>query len=160
MKLTKIIAATLVIGAGFMSAPAMAAGPFYAGLGVGQATCSGCDSQTGFPISGGYQMNPGVAAEVSYMDFGSSNGVRTSAFGVYGVGSLPMGNNISLIGKLGGTRASASGGGESVSSTGLGFGLGAAYALSSTTEARLTWDRVSFDGGDVNFISLNGIFRF
>jgi Outer membrane protein beta-barrel domain len=160
MKFTKTLAASLFIAAGFISAPAMAAGPFYAGLGVGQATCSGCDSQTGFLVSGGYQMSPTIAAEVSYMDFGSQGGVRSSAFGIYGVANLPMGNNISLLGKLGGTRASASGSGVSASSTGLGFGLGAAYTISPTTEARLTWDRVSFDGGDVNFLALTGIFRF
>ena len=101
-------------------------------------------------------MNPTVAAEVSYLDFGKQGDSRLSALGVYAVGNLPMGNNISLIGKLGATRASAG----DFSNTGLGFGIGASYALSPTTEGRLTWDRVSFDGGDVNFISLNGIFRF
>lgn len=156
MNFTKTLAATLLIGAGFISAPAMAAGPFFVGLGVGQATCSDCDSQTGFQLSAGYQMNPTVAAEVSYLDFGKQGDSRLSALGVYAVGNLPMGNNISLIGKLGATRASAG----DFSNTGLGFGIGASYALSPTTEGRLTWDRVSFDGGDVNFISLNGIFRF
>ncbi len=160
MKFTKTLAATLLIGAGMLSTSAMAAGPWYGALGFGQASCSGCDSQTGYQITGGYQFNPSVSGELTYSDFGKSGGVSSSAVGLYALGNMPIGNNFSLLGKLGATRGEAKGSGVSASNTGLGFGLGGAFTVTPQTDIRLQWERVKFDGGDVNFTSLSATYKF
>ncbi len=163
MNFTKTLAATLLIGAGLMSAPAMAAGPFYGGLNIGQFKindCNGSCTGTGYKLSAGYQFNPSVAAEVSYADSGKIEGVTANAFGVAAVGTLPVGNKISLLGRVGLNNAKIKGDGGSESNTSLGFGVGAAYALSPTVDLSLEFERFKFKEGSGNFVSAGAKMKF
>jgi OmpA-OmpF porin, OOP family len=190
MKLTKIIAATLLISAGLMSAPAMAAGPFYGGVSIGQSkfndACNGVsgagvrcsDSDTGYKILGGYQINPNVAVEATFADlgqakasdnFGNFISQKGSGFGVGVVGTLPLANNFSLLGRLGFTRgeiktSSNVGSVPNVSSTELSFGVGASYAVTPTVEIRGEWEQFKIEdgniGGKANLLSIGAVMKF
>jgi OmpA-OmpF porin, OOP family len=185
MKLTKIIAATLLISAGLMSAPAMAAGPFYGGVSLGQSsfkdTCDGAagagincdDSDTGYKIFGGYQINPNFGVEVTYADLGklsiSGGGafgqVKANGFGVGVVGTLPVANNFSVLGRLGIYRGEAKassnvGVNGKESSTELGFGLGASFAVTPAVDLRGEWEQFQFDGDKVNLLSVGVAMKF
>lgn len=171
-------------------------GQFYVGIGLGQAeangvcddiraivaglgTVSSCDEKdTAWKLFGGYQFNRHFALEASYFDYGSISasgqtfGVPfrltgdTSAFGVAGVGILPLGNQFSLFGKVGLLRTeidvSASGVGgsrsESDSETGLHFGVGAMFDLGRNFSIRAEWERN--DEAEIDMVSVGFRFRF
>ncbi|MGB9149375.1 MAG: porin family protein [Burkholderiales bacterium] len=164
MNFTKTLAATVLIGAGLMTAPAMAAGPWYGGLNIGQFKandCSGDCSDTAYKLLAGYQFTPNVGVEVAYMDGGKIGGVKPTAFGVGVVGTFPVGNGFSLLGRLAVNNAKAKPDvGSSESSTELGFGLGAAYAISPAVDLSLEFERVKFKGGDGDLVSLGAKMKF
>lgn len=89
-----------------------------AGFGAAQNKVSGVDflpgteqktNATGFKIYGGYQFNKNWAAEMSYVDLGKFSAqsnflnttVKTSAFTLSAIGSLPVSDQFSVFGKLG-----------------------------------------------------------
>lgn len=163
MKMNKTLAA-LLIGAGLISAPAMAAGPFYGGLNIGQFKandCSGDCSDTAYKLLAGYQFTPNVGVEVAYADGGNFQGAKPTAFGVGVVGSFPVGNNISLLGRLAINNSKVKfDGGGSDSSTELGFGFGAAYAITPAIDLSLEWERFKFKNGDGDLVSLGAKMKF
>ncbi|MGB8339619.1 MAG: outer membrane beta-barrel protein [Burkholderiales bacterium] len=163
MNFTKTLATTLLIGAGLMSAPAMAAGPWYGGANIGQSKfidlCSGfsaCDdTDTSFKIFGGYSFTPNVSGEIGYLDIGKAkvtlNGINATASGnavyVDAVGNYPVGNNVSLLGRIGfanaKAKAVAGAGSASDSTTKLHWGLGASYDFTPAVSLRGEWEQVT-----------------
>ena len=187
-----------------------AAKGFYAGLSLGQAkakgacdsdasvTVSNCnDSDTSWKIFGGYQFTPNFALELGYNDFGRVSGdatavlggstftgnakIEATAFELTGVGSLPLGHQFSLYGKLGvyyaETKSSATvrqttppfaSGSASTSdnNTNLTFGFGARYDITRNIAVRAEWQRFSKVGsddtgkGDIDVLAIGGLYRF
>ena len=187
-----------------------AAKGFYAGLSLGQAKFKGaCDSEPGITISnckdndtswkvfGGYQFTPNLALELGYNDFGRVSGdalaslggstftgnaeVEATAFELTGIGSLPLGHQFSLYGKLGvyyaETKSSANvqqttppfaTGSASMSdnNTNLTFGFGARYDITRNIAVRAEWQRFSKVGsdqtgkGDIDVLAIGGLYRF
>jgi OOP family OmpA-OmpF porin len=183
---------------------------FYAGLSIGQSKFPGaCDSSSGVTLSnckdtdtawkifGGYQFNPYLAVELGYNDFGriSSDAtvsmagstfagnakIEATAFELTGVGSLPLGQQFSLYGKLGvyyaETKSSANvtrttppfaSGSSSASdnNSNLTFGFGARYDLTKNIGLRAEWQRFSKVGGDstgkgdIDVLAIGGLYRF
>ncbi len=183
---------------------------FYAGLSIGQSkfkgacdskagvTLSNCkDSDTAWKIFGGYQFTPNLAVELGYNDFGriSSDAVVTmggstfagnarieaTAFEATGVGTLPLGHQFSLYGKLGvyyaETKSSANvtqttppfaSGSSSASdnNTNLTFGFGARYDVTKNIALRAEWQRFSKVGsdstgkGDIDVLGIGALYRF
>jgi opacity protein-like surface antigen len=153
--------------------PAMAEG-FYAALDLGQATAK--DACTGLPpgttgckdtaplyrIAGGYQFAPMWGAEVSYAVYGKESAGtlgsfsldwQFSGFQVSGIGTFPLGNDFSLIGKLGiaQTKIELTSGGlsESATSTNLAYGIGAQYDFTKSVAVRAQYEDLG-TVGDTN----------
>ena len=123
--LRSISAASLILG--LAATPGLAqAENWYGGASVGQSkakdigtcdldiTCSSDDTDTGWKIYGGYQFHPNGAIEIGYVDLGKFTASGTDSFlGAVSadwkangftaalVGSLPVGQNFGLMGKLG-----------------------------------------------------------
>jgi OOP family OmpA-OmpF porin len=199
MKTLKVLAISgLLIGA----APAFAqwSGGFSAGvtstslntsgLAVAGATASSIskdERDTGYKIQAGYQFAPNWAVEFGYVDLGKFNAVNNVTAPVVGsvrvdgkadgwnavaVGTLPLSNGFSLLGKLGTiystASATASVSGAVVLPAGTqanwkksewnwAYGLGVQYDINKTMSLRGEWDR--YDGlrvsGTSNKISVN-----
>lgn len=159
---------------------------FYLGASLGQSTfrefCSGgptvlsCDdTDTAWKLFGGYRFNRYVALEGTYVDWGEVSGIladptprvvplRQTATGVAVVGSIPLGPEFSLFGKLGylwveqERPASASGSFERKEEE-AHFGAGARFAFTPNWVARLEWERTSEDT-KVHTLSIGLEYRF
>jgi OmpA-OmpF porin, OOP family len=158
---------------------------FYAGAGIGttkigddQFDNAGIDdSDTGFKIFGGYTFNENWGIEVSYFDFGEASAsqggdsvsVGVSGLSAAGVGRLPLNDMFSLYGKLGFASydvdakfniAGFGRGSASDSDSDMIYGVGGALSFGGNFEARLEYEAINVSDGDVNMISLGGLFRF
>lgn len=192
-------AAVLILG--LAAIPSMVqAEAWYAGASVGQSkakgiicdldiTCSSDDTDTGWKIYGGYQFNPNGAVEFGYVDLGKVKASGTdsflgaasidweaSGFTAALVGSLPVGQNFGLMGKLGlfhwdlDANASSSvfgSGSDTASGTDLTYGLGLKYDFSKTVGVRAEWERFKDVGddnttgqGDIDLLSVGLVFKF
>ncbi len=195
--------------------PAMAqSAGLYGGIGFGNSTvkddtscsdlaglfdpgfsCSSDDTDTGWKVFIGNQLNENAAVEFGYVDLGKITGsasgtvlgtpvsvnadVKAKGFNVSLVGSLPVSNEFSFMGRIGLFRwdidatASANVGGfpgsasESDNGVDLSFGLGAQYDFSKKAGIRAEWERFQDVGNqdttgqsDVDLLSLSLVFRF
>ena len=163
----------------------------YAGASIGQTTASdGCsgiivpgitcnDSDTAWRILGGYQIDRNFAVELGYHDFGK---VKATGFGVNGevtanawelvaVGTLPLRNQFSVYGKLGGYRGdtqlrSNAGFSGSDTNTDITFGVGGRYDFSPQIAFRAEYQAYQSVGGDTvgssdfDVISVGALFNF
>jgi OOP family OmpA-OmpF porin len=184
----KRLGLTALAALGLMAATAAQADTqpgFYAGAGIGTTKISDDafdgtgidDSDTGFKIFGGYDFNQNFAVEVGYFDFGEASareGGDSLSVGVTGltasaVGRLPVSDMFALYGKLGFASydvkakfsiAGFGSGSESDSDSDLIYGVGGALSFGGNFEARLEYEAINVDGGDVNMLSVSGLFRF
>lgn len=198
MKLKKITVALLGFSALVAAPVAFAAGatPWYVGGSIGQTTmkdgCTGfvgaCDDKdSGNKFFGGYQFNPNLAVEASYVGMGkaTASGVvfglpytgtaKATGWGAAAVGTLPVNKEFSVFGKLGVVMSelkySEVYGGVpynfSGASTGANFGFGAKYDFSSNVAVRAEWERFSDVGNeattgtsDIDMLSIGVVFKF
>ncbi len=147
------------------------------------------DTDTGYKIQAGYTINPNFAIEGGYVNLGKfslTNNVTAPVVGslkgsgkadgwnLVAVGSLPIGNDFSLIGKLGTIYSTTkvdlatSGAVVLVAGTPINreknewnwtYGLGLQYALSKTISLRGEWER--FDKlGTNSGINATGEYNF
>lgn len=159
--------AQVYVGGGF--------GPSHVNLDC-PAILGSCDtSDTGYKLYGGYKLNPAVALEVAYVDFGKAKftGGSLAADGflinaafrhnftreLNGVARLGV---AALDTKLSGPRVI--GGSQTDSSTKLYFGLGAEYALQKnfklTAGADFTSAEFQGDSGAVRLLSIGAQYDF
>lgn len=146
-------------------------------LGSGTGLFGSEDRSTAYSLSVGSYINPNLALEAGYTDFGDVDrgGGRTQAEGVNlsVVGKLPLGSGFSLMGKLGTTYArtrvtSALGSGIEAgreSRFGWAYGVGAELLLSPEWSAVLQYEghKLKFAGGvreRINVGSLGLRYRF
>ena len=163
---------------------------FYAGLSIGQSSadvdCTGAttcdDKDSAWKILGGYRFNRNLAVEFGYTDLGAvsaSDGVdsvkiESTAFELVAVGSFPIAEKFSLLGKIGmyrgetdGTVSGSVSGSVSESNTDLTFGVGVQWDFTKNLAARAEWQRYSDVGGgdigdsaDVDVMSIGVIWKF
>ena len=156
----------------------------YIGVGVGSAQASNVDgTSSGITLSGGntsngstkiyggFQFTPNWGIEAQYSDLGNRNlavsgfnvvvpigSLKGSQYSIAGTGTLPLGANFSLLGKLGvsanrgtlnvnapGITASAS-----QNRTDLLIGVGVSYSITSKVAVRLEYEdfgKFSNNGG-------------
>mgnify|MGYP003385510524 CR=1 FL=1 len=165
----KKIAAVALLSA-FIAAPVVAQDMYIgANLGSAQIDVTGLDASTAFSVLGGYTINSNFAAEVAYVNFGSVDivpgvTVKSSALSVSGVGSFPLNDQFSLIGKLGlaSTNIEVTGA-PSEKNTGLTWGVGAQFNVDKQIGIRAGYD--AYKVGDVvtedeNVMSIGAIFKF
>jgi OOP family OmpA-OmpF porin len=200
-----LVGAVFAVGAAAMSSAALAQQMrdtgLYIGGSFGQSTadidCGGTtscdDSDTSWKVFGGYQVNRNFALEVGYGALGEVTAstpaffvgptlipaadvkIKTTAWEVVGIGSLPLGERFSLFGKVGlyvadtdievvfaglGTATDAD------DNVDLTFGFGARYDFTRNFGVRAEWQRYGdvkagdFDKFDVDVMSVGIVFRF
>lgn len=171
-----------------MTAQADVGPGFYAGVGLGTTEVSeesiedfiADDSDTGFKFFGGYSFNEFFAIEASYFDFGEASGTIEDPFfgdidfdaGVSGisaavVGRIPAGDMFSVFGKVGFAQydvevevsIDGESGSDSESETDMVYGGGAALSF-GVFELRAEYEVLNVEDGDVNMISVSGLYRF
>lgn len=129
---------------------------FYGGVTVGRSRTSDLSgvalnksSDTVGGILGGYQFTKNWGVEAQYtsagkFEAGTASGKGT-AYGISGVGTLPINDQISLYGKLGfasvKTTLSNAGGSSGATRTAPTYGFGAQYNLTPAVGLRMGWDR-------------------
>lgn len=130
------------------------------GVGIPAGTrMTGGDSNEGMlKLYGGYQITPNWGIELQYSDLGKRDVVARTATGapivagtfkatqysIAGTGTLPLGANFSLLGKLGISnnhgKISVLGQSDSGSKTSLMAGVGVAYNLTPALAVRLEYE--------------------
>lgn len=160
----KILAVALLSA---VAAPAMAESidlsGFYAGLTLGQGNANFTAPAAGYVIEnpknkpvygafGGYRYNSNLAVElaytgVSYLYSTAPAGIRYLSkqivFSVAAVGTYPINDSFSLLGKLGVARSSSENNAvaeQNTSRVAPTFGIGAEYKFTPNVAARLTVD--------------------
>ena len=175
-----------------MATPAMA--QYYGGISLGKSnhkqnqadwsqagsTSTFSDKDTGYKIFGGYSFNQNFAVEGGYTDLGKytaniTNGasagqasVKTNSWNLFGVGTLPLGNDFSVFAKLGMTSnyskmSFASTGGAYLAAdsgtkrkSSVAWGLGGSYAFNKNISARLEYEDFGNAGEDNGSFTLPG----
>jgi len=153
----------------------------YVGFGVGrskfESDCSSgfaCESRdTGYKLFMGGRLHEMVSLEVGYIDFGkvSRDGGSLNAHGatLSLVGSLPVAEGISLIGRVGTTyastnRSAAVGSTGSENGFGVHYGAGVGFSLTRTVQLVAEWERhqVAFrdSSRDLDIYGVGMRFRF
>lgn len=145
-----------------LAAPAFAEG-MYAGVNLGQSDADGFSANS-FSILGGYTIDKTLAAEVAYVDLGSDSSVDVSALSVSAVGSYPINDQVSVLGRLGiastKVEVSVPGFSGSESKTALTYGIGGQYNVSSTVGVRVGYDIYKAEGDDVSNLSIGAVMKF
>ncbi len=154
------------------SVTSVAAEGFYAGGAVTsmQAEDGGLEVETtNLTAIAGYQVNQTFAVEGEFSfpvqeDEISGVDVGLTSLGVFGKASFPLSPEFSAHGRIGfvNLEIEASGGGETVSDdeTGIAFGVGGEYAITSTAAIRADATFGDIDGVDLTALSLGAVFSF
>jgi OOP family OmpA-OmpF porin len=175
---------TTLLGALFSLAALAQESRPYLGAALGQSkfkewcdpTLAACDDKDSTrKLFGGYRFNRYIAVEGSYIDWGevtatSSGGVNLAAdqhsYGIAAVGSLQLGPQFTVFGKLGLLRTEQetrriSGPNPSTfqrEETELHYGIGARYSLSSEWGLRAEWENT--EKLEVQMLSIGAEFTF
>ena len=192
--LSAIVAGAALLASSAVMAQAAPGG--YLGFGIGSATAkdfcdngfTSCDdTANGWKILGGYQVSKHLAFEAAY-SVGSDYKASATVFGVPGsveasanflegtvIGMLPLGDRFALLGKIGlnfwslDVSASALGGSESESDSGIGltYGFGAQFDFTPKFGMRAEYqmypdvgDDSTTGQSDVSVLSASVYFRF
>jgi len=118
-----------------LSAPALA--QMYLGAGVGAADTD--NNETSWKLYGGYQFNPTWGIELGYNDLGSYRGSNIESWTLAGTGTLPIGTDWLLLGKVGAASNHPHFGSEN-RHTDLLVGIGVGYNLQKNIALRLEYE--------------------
>lgn len=108
-------------------------------------------SDTGGKIYGGYQFNPNFSLETGYATLGKFQSAAGEAKGtgvfVDAVGTLPLSNNFSLLGRVGAFNGKFENAfaGTTDKGTNVKVGAGVQYDFSPNLGLRGEWERYRFD---------------
>lgn len=161
-----------------MTGTALAQNGFYAGASIGQATIDGCDGftncddeDTAWKIFGGWELNPTIAFEAAWVDFGEVSGsigssavsAKTDGWTLAAKGSLPLNEQFGVFGKLGMIRWDVEGGGAASGIDDDGtdpmYGIGAQYMLTDRLGIIGEWEWYDIDA-DVDLLSVDALIKF
>jgi OmpA-OmpF porin, OOP family len=148
-------AAALLVSAG-ASAQSGTTGGFYVGAEVGNADV-GPEDDTAIKILGGYQFHPNVAAEVSYGMLFDKGGAEINSLEAVALGTFPVANQVSLLGKIGFAHLDADPGDRDTEIT---WGLGVQYDVNRNLGLRAQWQRYETDPDEVTLLSVGLVYRF
>lgn len=151
----------------------------YVSVSAGSSTVDACDGvadcddgSSGFKLLGGYKLNPNVAVEGGYFDFGKAKApgetLKANGFGVGGAYHFDVNSDFGVVGRLGVARMKGKGedGTDSVSesSTQLygGLGLGYKVAPNWSIDAAYDFSKIKFQGdkSNVHLFSVGATFAF
>lgn len=126
----------------------------------------------GGKVFGGFSFTPNIAVEAGYADLGKFHGTNgnLSADGYFldGVGTVPIGQGLSALGRVGVFDGKLHAGGplasDSDRGTGAKVGLGLQYDLNRQLAVRTEWERYRFDAlsfkGNTDLYSVGLNYRF
>jgi OOP family OmpA-OmpF porin len=169
--------------AAFAQESAPAGRHLYAGGGFGEphwrpgcpSTAAECDDTNATVRAfAGYQINPIVAGEVAFTNYGKASGTNAEVKGrgweASGLAAWPVWRELSVYGRLGLYRGVVKGGGQFANHTesnyGATYGFGLQGDFSRNVGARLEWQRFPGVGGstiidnDVETLTLSALWRF
>ena len=174
-KIKLIGAILLTLG---ISGTALAQNGFYAGASIGQATIDACsgvsncdDDDTAWKIFGGWELNPNLAFEGAYVDFGEASGsigssrvsTEVDGWSLAAKGMLPLNEKFGVFGKLGMIMWDAEGDGAASGNdddgTDLMFGLGAQYMFADKYGIVGEWEWYDIDD-DIDLFSIGVLIKF
>ena len=143
----KVFIATAILAA---CASAPTAAQMYVGAGVGASRTD--TDETSYKLYGGYQFNPTWGAELAYNDLGRYRNANIESWTLAGVGTLPLGAQWSLLGKLG-LAANRTRFAGTTNYKDLLVGVGVGYSFSKQFGLRLEYEdfgKLSNQGGGNN----------
>ena len=158
--LIKPLLGTLLV-AGSLGAMGAHAEGFYGGAGLGNQsypdTVNG-NSTNGSALSGkvygGYQLNPNFGVEAGIAELGAvgSGSGKVDSYGTFvdAVGTLPLNEQWSLLGRAGVAHMQVNTPTGDDGGNGIKVGLGAQYALSKNLALRGEWERYQLTGFGAN----------
>ena len=132
---------------------------FYIGAEAGNTDVSGADDDIGFKLLGGYRFHPNIAAEVGYGMLYDKNDVEVTALEFVAVGMFPIGNQFSILGKLGLANVEADTRFGSEDKTELTWGLGVQFDVSRNLGVRALWQRYETDDA-IDFLAIGVTYKF
>lgn len=129
-----------ILAAAILSAclAAPAAAQMYVGGGIGQSKTD--SHETSLKLYAGYQFTPNWGVELGYNDLGRYLGSDVEAWTLAGTGTILMGPNWSLLGKLGATMNKATFPGAGDHRNGLLVGVGLGYSFTKNVGVRLEYE--------------------
>jgi len=171
---------------------------WYAGASLGQSKMKDASSQlvgtsfedtdTAFKVYGGYQFHRNVGVEFGYINFGTFKGSgsiggtalsdnwKANGINVSAVGTWPLTNEFSLLGKLGLTRWSVDDkfsttltgpGSAKENGINLSYGIGAQYAFAKQWAGRAEYEVFTKVGkenttgkSDIDVLSIGVVYKF
>ncbi|WP_150301325.1 outer membrane beta-barrel protein [Pseudomonas profundi] len=167
-----------------MTADALADNDFYGGASIGQATIEACDGvtncddeDTSWKIFGGWEMNPNIAFEAGWVDFGEITGsvggsavsAEVDGWTLAAKGILPINEQFGVFGVFGvfgkfgaimwDVKGSGAASGTSDDGTDLMYGLGAQYMITNQFGIVGEWEWFDIDS-DVDLFSVGVLFKF
>jgi len=168
MSLKKIaVAAMFGMSAMTISASALAQRAaetgWYVGASIGKN--DDFDDEMAWKITGGYQINRNLAAELSYTKLGEASvlgtNIEASAWELIGLYKFPLANKFSVYGLAGLARLESEAvlpiiGKQSDTSTEFTYGIGVQYDFSTNVGVRAQWQ--NYD--DSGVISLGVVYKF
>jgi OmpA-OmpF porin, OOP family len=132
---------------------------FYVGAEVGNTDVGGADDDIGFKILGGYRFHPNIAAELGYGLLYDKASVEVTTLEAVAVGMFPLGNQFSLIGKLGLANVDVEVPGGSDDKTEITWGVGVQFDVSRNLGVRALWQRYETEDA-VDFLAVGVTWRF
>lgn len=151
-------AAAMVMSAGAFAQASMVPS-FYVGAEVGQAD-TGNEDDIGYKILGGYQFHRNFAAEVAYGILFDKNDVEVTALELVAVGMWPIGNNFSLLAKLGFANWEVDSRFGSQDGTDITWAVGAQFDLGRNLGLRATWQRYETEPEETDFFNIGVLWKF
>ncbi|MBQ5949193.1 outer membrane beta-barrel protein [Massilia sp. ST3] len=162
----KKIAALAALIVASSSAFAVEPGALYAGVDAGKTKLEGwSDRETSFGAFVGYKFHPNFAAEFNYRRLGDADigmfNVKVDQAALSVIGTMPLGNNFDLYGRLGYNRVevdASSGGFTGTDSTSRAvYGVGLGYAFTPAISGRI---EVQKPTSDLTNVSAGVVFKF
>jgi OOP family OmpA-OmpF porin len=132
---------------------------FYIGAEAGNTDVSGADDDIGFKLLGGYRFHPNIAAEVGYGMLYDKDDVEVTALEFVAVGMFPIGNQFSILGKLGLANVEADTRFGSEDKTELTWGVGVQFDVSRNLGVRALWQRYETDDA-IDFLAIGVTYKF
>jgi len=130
----KLLMAGAVAGA-ILAGPAGA--QMYVGLGAGASRTD--TNETSYKLYGGYQFTPNWGAELAYNDLGRYRNANIESWTLAGTGTIPLGMQWSVFGKLG-VAANRSRFAGTTNYRDVLVGVGVNYILSKNVGLRLEYE--------------------
>jgi OOP family OmpA-OmpF porin len=114
-----------------------ASAEMYIGAGVGKSKTD--SSQSSWKLNGGFQFNPNWGLELGYADLGRDHTGGVKSWSLAGTGTMPLGSDWSLLGKLG-VASNRSRLSSSADHSDMLVGVGIGYTINKNLGVRLEYE--------------------